>query len=378
MTKHKSPRPKSILQAILTVISAGAVGYFVGNIFVNLFTLREIARRPDILSLLGMFVFAIFLVILTHEIGHLLGGKIAGMQPILMIVGPFQVNFTKKGVQFSINTNLGFAGGLAACMPTNTRDINRQFLLLIMGGPLSSLLSGMIGLTLYLTLPTTTLLPIFFLIFGLIALVIFVVTMIPAQSSGFMTDGAQMLALWRGGTEIAKRNLMVTIHAQSMQGTRPRDYSPEIVAQALEPCGNPLYDAAAQVTAYAHHLDNGDIERAKNHLQTALEMEENASSPMGKIAALEYAFLLAATENDALNARTHFQKSTGALTEKSAILRTEAAVLWAEGKMDEARKKAGQALHHYRRALDVGTATAESDWIARYLPELVLEPQSTP
>ena len=310
---------------------------------------------------------AIYLVILTHELGHLTAGKLAGMRPILLVVGPLKLTASNNGWKIELNTNMALAGGLAACMPLKTENLKNNFLLMIAGGPFTSLLGGLLGFVAYKILPDSSYWNFFSLLFGVTAAAIFLVTMIPAKTSGFMTDGAQLLSLLRGGLDVEQRTLFVVLQAESMKGVRPRDYSPEIIQRLLSIKSNPMMDASVHLIAYYYHLDRGDIEQAWQSLQNTLVVEKQIPEGMKQALYLEYAFFLAALRADAQSARQYLQKSAGALVEKQSILRAEAAVLFAEGNVSEAREKAMQALKHTNHTFDVGGAIAEREWLNKYI-----------
>lgn len=312
-------------------------------------------------------ILIIYLVLLTHELGHLLAGKLAGMRPFLLITGPLKIMATNRGLQVGLNTNLSLAGGLAACMPVGTHHLRRRLLLMAAGGPLASLFSGILMLLASRLLVEMTHWHLAFMVFGWTSLAIFVVTMIPTKTSGFMTDGAQILSLWRGGEDVQQRALITIIQAESMRGVRPRDYSPEILEHLLAVRTTPLSNALADLIGYYYHLDRGEIDLAGASLEKALSVQEQLPEGIKQAFYLEYAFYLAAYQDDPLTARKYLQRSSGALAEKHSLLRSQAAVLLAEGRDGEAHAIAGQALAAGSRAFDLGGALAEKAWLESLL-----------
>ncbi len=349
------------------VLICGALGYWGGTMLANSNFELKAPGDLGLVSAILTALAAVYLVLLTHELGHLTAGKLAGMRPILLITGPLKLTASNNGWQVGLNTNLGLAGGLASCMPVKTENMKNSFLAMIAGGPFTSLLGSLLGFLIYKLLPDSSYWSFFTLLFSVTAAGIFVVTMIPAKTSGFMTDGAQILSLLRSGLDVEQRTLLVVLQAESMKGVRPRDYSAEIIQRLLSIKSNPMMDASVHLIAYYYHLDRGDIEQAWQSLQNTLVAEKQIPEGLKQALYLEYAFFLAALRADAQSARQYLQKSAGALVEKQSILRAEAAVLFAEGNVSEAREKALQALKHSKHTFDIGGAIAEREWLNKYI-----------
>ncbi len=354
---------KKILKQMVVFVLFGLAGLGVGILLrrldVNLAPTPALSM-PQVI-LIGLA--AIYLVLLTHELGHLLAGKLAGMRPFLLITGPLKVFATQNGLQIGFNRNLSLAGGLAACLPQTTDHLRRQLLIMAAGGPLASLLGGLLGMGFFFLLPSESLWKYFGLVFGVTALVIFAATSIPGKTAGFQTDGGQILSLLRGGAEVEQRALLVILQAESLKGTRPRDWPDNILRRLLEMRTTPMLDAAAQLMNYYHALDSGDLARAGESLQSLLAIEAQIPEGLKQAVYLEQAFFLALYRGDALSAERFFHKSTGALVEQSTILRAEAALLFAQGQHGQARQKAEQAIRRANQSFDRGAAIAEREWL---------------
>lgn len=353
--------------ALLAFVGMGAVGYLVGTWIGNSNIPIKASNDLNAFSAILIALAALYLVLLTHELGHLLFGKLAGMRPFLLITGPLKMVATQKGWQVSLNTNIALAGGLAACMPVRTETMRRDLLWLVVGGPITSLLGSLLGFLLYALVPDGSSWSFFGLLFGVTAGAIFLVTLVPAKTSGFMTDGAQILSLLRGGIEAEQRALILILQAEALNGVRPRDYSPEILQRMLSMRCNPTMDASVDLLAYYHHLDRGDVEQAGQLLDQILARENDLPEGLKQAVYLEAAFFQAACQKQPQPARQFFQRGGGALTEKHTLLRSEAAVLFAEGHFSEAREKFSKAQPLFENAFDIGGAQAEKEWLDRYI-----------
>lgn len=370
MTTQEKPQSldwKKSAVTLLVFVGMGAAGYWIGSWIGNSTIPLKAPQDLNVVSAILIALAALYLVLLTHELGHLLFGKLAGMRPFLLITGPLKMVATQKGWQVSLNTNFALAGGLAACMPVRTDTMRRDLLWFVAGGPLTSLLGSLLGFLLYALVPDSSALSFFGLLFGVTAGAIFLVTLVPAKTSGFMTDGAQILSLLRGGIEAEQRALILVLQAESLKGTRPRDYSPEILQRMLSLRCNPAMDASVDLLVYYHHLDRGDVEQAGQLLDQTLARENDLPEGLKQAIYLEAAFFQAACRKQPQPARQFFQRGGGALTEKHTLLRSEAAVLFAEGRFSEAREKFSKAQPLFESAFDVGGAQAEKDWLDRYI-----------
>lgn len=370
MTTQEKTQPtnwKKSAFTLLAFVGMGAAGYLIGTWIGNSNVSLKAPRDLNAFSAILIALAALYLVLLTHELGHLLFGKLTGMRPFLLITGPLKMTATQKGWQISLNTNINLAGGLAACMPLKTETLRKDLLWLAAGGPIASFLGALFGVFLYTVMPNDSAWSFFGLLFGLTAGAIFLVTLIPAKTSGFMTDGAQILSLLRGGADVEQRALLLVLQAESLKGVRPREYSFEILQRLLAVRCNTMIDASVDLFAYYYYLDQKNIEQAGQMLNRALAQEKDLPEGLKQAIALEAAFFRAACEKQAEPARKFLQQSRGALAEKHTFLRSEAAVLFIEGHTAEARNKALQAQTLVNQAFDTGSAKAEKDWLEQYI-----------
>ncbi|MTI49768.1 MAG: M50 family metallopeptidase [Firmicutes bacterium] len=110
----------------------------------------------DVIVFFLIFLLAVFL----HELGHIIGGRLGNMRFNNMFVGPFQFCFDNK---FRIKLNLNnFYYFFGVCTNLDALDdyenlIERYFKALV-GGPIMSLIVGIIGLIVYLFFKETIIL----------------------------------------------------------------------------------------------------------------------------------------------------------------------------------------------------------------------------
>ena len=350
------------------VLLAGGLlfGYLVGQLFAQKATESQ-TNDPNLLVVILSLPLIIMGILLVHELGHVLGGKLVGFRFLLLIVGPLKVTGGKNGLRFELNRNLAMAGGLAACLPIDTRNLNRRLLVMVMGGPLASLLLGLSGVSFFRAVFNHSPWDLLSLLLGLGSLAIAVVTLIPVTTSGYMTDGSQILSLLRNDATARQKALILALQGESLSGVLPRNWNRSLLAEALVGEGDPNSQAIAQVMAYYAALDRGEIDRAGSHLSKALQAEDRLAKGFVEAIYLEAAYFYGALRKDLASARQFLLKGKHSLAEAHTQLRAEAAVLFAAGDINAAQAKAREAILMAERSFDRGSALAEKAWLERDL-----------
>ena len=135
-----------------------------------------------------------FIAILLHELGHLLAGLIQGFKLQLFVVAFLGIKRVDDKVVFYFNKDLQFFGGIAATSPQKiTNYLKKQFAYILIAGPLSSLVFGLIFLFLFKT--TDSIFNSSIGIIGIISSGLFLATTLPSKSGVFFTDRKRMQRL---------------------------------------------------------------------------------------------------------------------------------------------------------------------------------------
>jgi len=305
----------------------------------------------------------ILIVLATHEIGHLIGGMSQGMRFLMLIVGPFGWHASVAGPRFEWNTNLALMGGLAATLPTEVgASLRRQMLVLVAGGPLASLLLTVLAVALAsLSDPRFAAYGIFVAAtsFG-----IFLVTLIPVRTGGFMSDGMQIIDLLRGGSAVIERSAIMHIFAQSLDGVRPRDWDPSSIDE-LKRIGadDPLRSTGAALYLLYRAMDSRnttDIERYGREIEEGL-----ASYPTGFKQSLHVELAICGwLKGDAEAVRRHLGESRGGVVEKSRRLLAQAALARLEGRSEDCERHRLLAIKALAKASDAGQGKLTEDQLA--------------
>jgi hypothetical protein len=325
---------------------------------------NSVASLPNPLIYLALAPL-IYAAVVLHELGHVIGGLLAGFRFISLAAGPLRVIATAQGVRLGWNRNLDLAGGMATTLPADGRNLRLRLMAAVGGGPLSSLLLGLAtsGLALWL-LPEAPDLGALTAMTGLASLAIFLATISPQQSGGVRSDGGQLLALLRDGSEMELYKLSLEIQAASLQGARPRDWAVASLLQAFYQCAvrNDEW-AQAGLLVYYHALDSDDTAAAGRYLDQVQSYFDGFSPGMRHNLAIEAAFYQARYCQDPILGRAWLGRGREDLFGAHTRLRAEAAVLLAEGQPELAMQKAREGLVTIASFYDRGLAEAEAEWM---------------
>jgi hypothetical protein len=321
------------------------------------------------LLLVVIALLAAFLAIVLHELGHLLGGRLAGFRFALLVVGPLRVSRSAEGLQWGWNTALGLAGGLAASLPTAGCNLRRGILLTVTGGPLTSLVVGLGALALFNQISPATV-PATFLYVSLLALsltslLITLATLIPHTAGGFYSDGQRLLALLRRDPEAEQINLTLLVSAAAVAGVRPRAWDAEQMARIATLQNPTAVTAVAASLLYTHALDRGDLPEARRQLQRMLDYNHLLPPATQNEALYEAVFFEAWHRRDAAQA-ARFLPATqkDGLGEPAMRLKAQTAVALLHGEDDRAWELLQEAQTALQRSISPGTAVLTAEQLA--------------
>ena len=330
-------------------------------------------------------ILSLFLVITVHELGHLLGGRLARFRFLLLVVGPLKVTRGPDGLAFALNRSLPLAGGLAASGPTpdDLENLPRRSALMVAGGPMASFVLGGTGLTAYRALAEApaletaqglVVLTWLLMLTGVASAAIGVITLIPGKTGGFMTDGARLLQVLRGGPAAEAEIAVQTLVAWSTGGVPPAAWLPDVIERALEAPPGP-FQVVAHHFAWRHAIHTGDLDGERHHRAELLERLDQAPDPVRAGLLLDMA-TQCAISGEAEDARTLYDRVNlrGAILDPHADPLARAALAAAEGRVDEARTCVAEAERLLVRAMDPGTMELDRGRLARIRSVLTAGP----
>ena len=373
-TAAKAPR-QSNLKKFLVQMAAGMVG---GAVFGALAAYFLIGSAPKLelgvggkLAMAAVVVISFPLFVGVHELGHLLGGMAVGFRPLLFMVGPLRIERTGDRFRTKLTFKGAMFGGLAACAPMDTRDLRRRTLWLIAGGPLASLLTGILFLALRPVLDAPAFPDALLLVAGLVSLLIWMIASIPGTAGGFYSDGARIIRLLRGGADVEREVAVIAIMGLSMGGARPREWSPELVARASAGEPDTIFGVAGRLYAHMYEVDHGRVEAARAQLQAVLAAVEVLPKQSRAGLMLQAALFAARADRDAVRARELLDQSVGGvMVPAHSRPLVEAAIALVEGDRARAAERLDAAEAGLKGAADPGGAVRAAEEIAEMRREL--------
>jgi hypothetical protein len=336
--------------------------------------LAQLTRGQSLFANLWLLMGAMVLILLgtsaVHEIGHLMGGKLAKFRFHLLIIGPFKMMRRKERLHLSWSRG-AFFNGLAASLPEDDRQLRWRMLLFAVGGPLASLLLALLGTAVFFNYRRDIdfLLDNAWLVEGaaltaIISFIFFLTAMKPGQyNNGMPADGGRIITLLQGNETADRWCALVLLNGADILGQRPREWDAALVQKVLAITDGSYDTLSAKMLGYQWALDNGRIEDAAQLLDEALETWAAwVSGGRGRLA-LEKAYFIARHRHNALEARQWFDQVRRSRISQPLQQRAEAAILLAEGNHQAATMLAQAGLDALQKETPSGTILAESDWL---------------
>lgn len=316
--KNKKGAAQKIILMLLFGVLSLATGYFTGKYLVKTVSLPGLAPEGmgEKVLYVAIGLFAIWLVIALHELGHLLAGLLQGFRMALYTAGFLGARGVEKGVQFFFNREMSMFGGLAATFPeqiTSGPALRRKFAWIVAAGPLTSLLVAILSLGLGWWILPELLEPaplmiraavLFLFITGGFSALIFLATSLPIPSTGFMTDGARFLSLLSGGEKGQREEAGLAVMSLMGAGKLPGEYPPELLTPLTALPPENLLGLNGHFVAFTHFLDRNDFEAG---LSLARTIEANIhvtpAGPFRRYYLKDLVFFYAFVAQDAEKAR---------------------------------------------------------------------------
>lgn len=310
---------------------------------------QDMVSIVSFISKIPAFVLAYYTSVLLHEAGHLLFGAIAGLKFYWVSVGGVQLYRDKRKLRLRFLKELNPFGGFAAMCPITEHLMRWRWIVFIVGGPLTSLLlfSGLWLLHSYI--PRGTFLGLFITFTAWISLCGGILNLIPRRTDKFHNDGLQLLEYLRGGPHMTRSIAMTLLHSFVIEGKGCKHWNATWIEDSLAIQDNSSTEAFANFFAYDWALDRKEIAKAETYLNRGLELVEKLDPATTTALYWAQAYFLAIHKHDAVGARAALEKAgPNPLALAFHPLRSEAAVLFAEGYFEEARAKAQEGIKVYK------------------------------
>lgn len=333
---------------------AGGAGFLLASRLASADAVKVL--RP--LELLVALPILLWLVLLTHELGHVAAAWLRGWRFLMLLVGPLRLVQGRSGLDWAFNRAWPTWGGLAASVPREEAGFRRDMTVVVLGGPLASLLLAAMAIA--ASRGTGRLAAYAFLV-GLPSLLIGIITLVPMRTGGFASDGMQAWQLLRGGDGPLRRARRVRLMTHGLSGGRPRDLAPDDIARAIDESDTPTDAVALWNVALYAALDRGDHDAALAAAEQVATQYQAFPDGMRQMLTIDLAYLSARYRRDADTARRWLALSAGGFVEPYQRPLAAAALAWLETRPADARTAIAEARRALSRAMDPGAAQMVSD-----------------
>jgi len=305
---------------------------------------------------------AIYVGIAIHELGHLLAGKLVGMDPGGISVGGFR--FFKSGERwvFRFDGRLlisGFAKPLLA--KGDFRRAPQAWM--VAGGPIASLLFLGVCTLATFQLGGGTWDWIGSLFWGA---TLGLTSLIPYSGGGLKSDASLLWQLLRHPEASHRWIALLALQTEETKGALPRDWDPELMKEVLNVEESQPHYTFAQLLAFYRNADQRNTPTALQHLENAIAAAARTGNRRLRMACfLEAAAATARERNNANGARVWLERAKK-LQKPESTAGIEAEISMAEGRY-------GDALGHWASARDFIRKRRLDSGLARFAKERISE-----
>lgn len=266
MSKKKFDKAQLIIFGIITLMGV-PLGMMAGVGFVKPEIISTIFNGPlSIIFILLSFCLSLFLIIFTHELGHVLGGQLAGHNFIMFTVGPLKFYKKERGIGFELNKSAAGFGGLTISLPRTKNLTTASLIPYIAGGVTVNFLTLLICSLLFIFYRSDLNSDLNFFIFtlGYLSIIALLQNAIPFTINGMMNDGKQAMVFYKGGRRAEMRKLLFKVSSLLMAGIRPSEL-PEETIEELKAASvfDSVEEYSVKINLYERALDKKDYETAK-------------------------------------------------------------------------------------------------------------------
>lgn len=300
----------------------------------------------------GLYV-TVFIYFSIHEMGHILFGTLAGLRPRLIMIRRLMLVYHQKKWRLRLisfkevpllpGILLGSSSLYTASSPEN---LLRQMVIMLTGGPIASavvMLAGIGMLLIYQRLSITEILMIPVAIaFVFLPIVVLLIGISPRLIHAPMSDGYLIRKYAAGDKEAIQTAVAHIANTDNMFGVHPGDWHYDLLKEAARiPCLTHEHFEFL-VLIYPAALSHKDVELAGEYvdaIQNYLEPANQSLTPTGKVHPVVYldmAFFEALYRNNPEKARHWFERAPSQEEIMLDRRRAEAAILFAEGQVDQA------------------------------------------
>lgn len=292
-----------------------------------------------------------FLVIIVHELGHLILGLCVGFRLSSIRFGPVQISPPFR-VSWQRERRSGSAG-LVRMLPVQTENLRARAIIFILGGAGANILAG--WLTLYAASGM-----VLFKTFAALSIVIGGANLLPFTNRTHYSDGKRILMLLRNRKQGERWLAVLRLADDLYNGIDPENLSPEFLARVTAFTDDTPDTVSAFAIAFTAAWYRSDAGEAARLLETCLKYSGFSAPMMRQVLQCDAAVFQARKRKRAAVARQWLDDVPENSLMPGLRLRGEAAILEAEGdipgalhKLDEYEKTVLTLNDRYQRIVSL-------------------------
>ncbi len=276
----------------------------------------------------------LLLSIALHETGHLIAGKLVGLEAGGISIGPIQTMRSGGNWIVEFKWRRMFCGFFKPLV--NDRHFRAaRYVWMVAGGPLANLILAALCGFLFAHFGSGVGSWIGTLFW--ISLFLALVSGVPFSSGLQKSDGARVLQLLLRPSQARGFAALIAIQTQEAHGIRPREWDAQLVERLLAVDRTALEYLNCQLFLFYRRLDEEDEWAALQHLENVLASSGKASAQLRPALFLEAASACARIKQEARKAHVWRDRALPLLHEGREALQTaDASIAMCEGRYPEA------------------------------------------
>ncbi|QWU47573.1 site-2 protease family protein [Bacillus sp. NP247] len=351
----------------MDVLRRPAFSMFVAFVCSALYGFIRIEKVQQIIEIWAFFGIAL-LVLIIHELGHVIFGLMGGLNFKFMTVGPITIQKEKGKVRIRENKLWAYFGGVAMLVPSSieTPNLSKKWAWLTLGGPITSLLFGITFGYIYMVSYYQ-----YLLYFSVLHFVIFAATIVPIKGT-FLSDGMQFLILIKDDEKAKQHLYTIQVSSELFSYKRPKDWDERLIElseEKLKENKGIRESLSGLMLVFLARSDQKGMARAIPYIEQIVQL------PVTK----ENKFFVSSFHSWYLLYKVLYQKESLSLQEAKAHVkaitkvdlhgyyRTHGIVKYLEGDLEDARtymKKADKELKSAEKS-EIGYLQLEREWFER-------------
>jgi hypothetical protein len=290
-------------------------------------------RMPVELALMLVIIpgVALGIAVAVHEIGHLLGAWLAG----------FHVARRSGSASFQLYSCSALRIGPVALDTGEMDRLPRRLMLMILGGPVTSLLVPLVVEISLRTAGIDVLAAFIIHVFSGCSILLGLAELIPDSGKTSFSDGARILMLLRNDRAGQRWIYILERQRALARGESPRSWDESALTHAAAFEDDTRDAVQARWLAYLWSTERQDITAATKYLEEALAAPPSASAPLRDRLFLEAAMFQAWFRGDSRRARLWTARIRSRKLSRLLQLRLDIALVWSDGKLFDAWEKLG-------------------------------------